>query len=252
MSIPHCPSRPMRKLSTGSRSPGTRACTRSATWAACVVGTPVRAAASGGGFLKPAPHCPGGAGRMSVVLYKNHAGKTRLVHQLVLEAFVGPRPPGMDALHGPGRHLDNRLVNLSWGSKSKNCGEDRVRDGTSNRGERAWQHKLTTDIVQECRRRYVAGERVPALAREFEVSPGAMSSLISGRIWSWLPGGAPNRPPVRLKGEEHHAAKLTAEIVLACRARAAAGESQTALAREFGVRQPTMNHAITGYTWKHL
>lgn len=57
---------------------------------------------------------------------------------------------------------------------------------------------------------------------------------------------------VIISGEAHGSAKLTDEIVVECRRRSKAGEATRALAREFGVANPTMLHAIRGDTWKHL
>lgn len=48
------------------------------------------------------------------------------VHRLVLEAFVGPRPDGMEACHGNDDPTDNRLANLRWDSHVANI-EDRER-----------------------------------------------------------------------------------------------------------------------------
>lgn len=53
-------------------------------------------------------------------------------------------------------------------------------------------------------------------------------------------------------GEAHHSARLTDAIVAACRFRHAAGESQMALAREFGVTVQAMHNAIRHKTWRHL
>jgi hypothetical protein len=55
-----------------------------------------------------------------------------------------------------------------------------------------------------------------------------------------------------IRGEDHKLSKLTDEIVLECRRRYAAGETQMALAAEFGVTSGAMNRAIKGYTWAHL
>src|ERR1700722_12370957 len=52
-------------------------------------------------------------GRLQVVLCKQGFTKRFQVHTLVLEAFVGPRPEGMECRHGNGDHTDNRLGNLS-------------------------------------------------------------------------------------------------------------------------------------------
>lgn len=54
------------------------------------------------------------------------------------------------------------------------------------------------------------------------------------------------------RGERCGSAKLTAEIVAECKRRYAAGESQRALAAEFGVNQPAISNAIRGATWAHI
>lgn len=43
-----------------------------------------------------------------------------MIHKLVLEAFVGERPSGMQACHGNGDKTDNRLVNLRWDTVKAN------------------------------------------------------------------------------------------------------------------------------------
>ena len=47
----------------------------------------------------------------------------RTVHSLVLEAFVGPCPQGMEARHLDDDPTNNRLDNLIWGSRSENSGD---------------------------------------------------------------------------------------------------------------------------------
>jgi hypothetical protein len=46
-------------------------------------------------------------------------GKTKKpqVHQMVLEAFVGPCPPGHETRHRNGTPTDNRLENLVYGTR---------------------------------------------------------------------------------------------------------------------------------------
>lgn len=82
-----------------------------------------------GRVLKPAP-CPP-FGYLMVNLSSGGIERTALVHQLVTVAFHGPRPPGMEVLHGPGGRLDNRAANLSWGTPSANQ-QDKRRDGTNH------------------------------------------------------------------------------------------------------------------------
>lgn len=59
----------------------------------------------------------------------------RSVHVLVLEAFVGPRPEGLDACHGDGDPTNNTLANLRWASRSENV-MDMVRHGTHNQARK--------------------------------------------------------------------------------------------------------------------
>lgn len=49
--------------------------------------------------------------------------KAHLVHRLVLTAFVGPCPEGMEALHINGNSSDNRLCNLRWGTRAENVAD---------------------------------------------------------------------------------------------------------------------------------
>lgn len=56
----------------------------------------------------------------SVCLYLRGSKRMHLVHVLVLEAFVGPRPSGLETCHNNGNPADNRVVNLRWGTRESN------------------------------------------------------------------------------------------------------------------------------------
>lgn len=56
--------------------------------------------------------------------------------------------------------------------------------GASQPGERNASARLTREIVQQCRERHAAGERVGALAREFGISSSGMSMAIRGKNWA--------------------------------------------------------------------
>jgi hypothetical protein len=182
-----------------------------------------------GKALRPA--ATGAAGHLCVVISINGKTKTRLVHQLVLEAFTEGRPKGQHARHGPGGVTDNRLVNLCWGTPVENM-EDKKRDGTLRRGDSHQGAKLTEAVVLECRHRYAAGESQTALAAEYGVSVGCMSCAVRGLTWSWLPDAVPVRPG--------YGGKLAPEIAEEARRRYAAGESRIVLAAEYGVARGTL------------
>lgn len=49
--------------------------------------------------------------------------RTFNVHRLILEAFVGPCPEGMEACHNDGDRGNNRLNNLRWDTRSANMAD---------------------------------------------------------------------------------------------------------------------------------
>lgn len=77
----------------------------------------------------PAPSCGPRPGRyLQVHLRGGGRKRTVRVHHLVLEAFIGPRPPGLECLHANDIGTDNRAENLSWGTTSQNT-LDKVKNG---------------------------------------------------------------------------------------------------------------------------
>ena len=155
---------------------------------------------------------------LCVVFSVNGKTRTMLVHQLVLEAFVGPRPEGQQGRHGPGGSLDNRLVNLRYGTPVENMA-DKERDGTALRGETHGGAKLTEAIVLECRRRHAAGESQSSLAAEFGVGAACMSFAVRGITWSWLSDAVPSSQDPFAR----HNAKFTPRTLKEARRRNAAG-----------------------------
>jgi hypothetical protein len=186
------------------------------------------------------------AGYPSLRLCRNGSSRLMRVHLLVLTAFVGPCPPGMQARHGPEGAGVARLANLVWGTPAENMA-DKLRDGTSNRGERHGFAKLTAAAVSECRMRATAGERMSDLAREFGVKPGTMQNALTGTNWSHVPTA-----PIVVRGgrgENSWNAKLTWAQVAEIRRRYANGEIQRMIAADYGVRREAIGKIVRGERW---
>ena len=99
----------------------------------------------------------------------NSKRHTKRIARLVLEAFVGACPAGMECCHDPDRTKSNCcLDNLRWDTR-KNNHADKIKHGTSQRGERASRVKLTREQVFEIRK---LGGTIPA-------------SVIAEAIWSF-------------------------------------------------------------------
>lgn len=101
---------------------------------------------------------------------------------LVLESWVGPRPPGMVVRHLNNVRADNRPSNLAWGTQKENIA-DKIVHGTQQRGERSGRAKLTE---QQARRIKFGTEPVRALADEFGVKRITIYQIRVGRNWAWL------------------------------------------------------------------
>lgn len=88
---------------------------------------------------------------------------SRLVHQLVLEAFSGPRPRGNVARHFPDpSRTNNRASNLSWGTVQENA-DDGIVQGTVARGDKHGNAKLTEDDVAFARKSALTAGKVAAI-----------------------------------------------------------------------------------------
>ena len=79
-----------------------------------------------GRMLKPTPDRHG---YPYVLLHVDRIPKRRAVHRLVLQAFVGEAPEGMQACHNDGDSGNPKLTNLRWDTRSNNS-RDSLRHGT--------------------------------------------------------------------------------------------------------------------------
>jgi hypothetical protein len=106
------------------------------------------------------------------------------VHRLVLEAFVGPCPDGMECRHFPDRNpSNNNLSNLQWGTPVENQ-SDTLFHGTKRLGTRATNAKLTDDLVLAIRSEYAAGGiSEKSLGDKHGVSAHTVHSVL--KRWTW-------------------------------------------------------------------
>lgn len=128
-----------------------------------------------GQLLRPGAQKPG---HLTVAIGR---GNSRLVHALVLEAFVGPRPNDMEGLHRDDNPTNNRLDNLRWGTRSDNL-FDAVRNGKKANGERVWSAKLTEDAVRFIKT-HASDQSMSSLARRFGVTISAVRQVMRGITW---------------------------------------------------------------------
>lgn len=138
-------------------------------------------------ILKPKQHK---TGYLIVSLCREGGIKDCRVHRLVLEAFVGPCPEGMEALHSPDRNpSNNKLSNLRWGTSKENS-EDTFKHGNRPVGVAHASSKLKEDDVRSIRKLLSAPRcsrlTVEAIARMFGVCHATVSYIKSGKRWKHL------------------------------------------------------------------
>ncbi len=124
-------------------------------------------------------------GYRSVTFMSDGSLKKFLVHRLVLEAFVGPCPEGMEACHNDGDRLNNQISNLRWDTRKANQA-DRIKHGTDGRGERAGSSKLKTIDVVAIRKRSDAGESQASIQKDFPINQSTVCRIINGKRWAHL------------------------------------------------------------------
>ncbi len=165
-------------------------------------------------------------------------------HQLVLLAFVGPRPRGLQGRHWDGKPGHNWLSNLLYGTGKQNS-DDARRHGTLYSGERHSWTKLSNRQVDEVLRRVATGEKQTDVARSLGVTQPCISGIVRGLARRQATGILRNNGQ-RLAGERHPRAKLTDAQVNEIRRRYQAGEQQRAIAACFNVSQSCISFVVTG------
>lgn len=119
-------------------------------------------------------------------------GKTFLVHKLVLEAFVGPCPEGMQCRHLDGNGRNNNLSNICWGTPQENSDDNKLHSKTNLgrkfyqcSGEKHHRATLTDEQVAEIRKIYVKkyGEQT-RLARIYGTTNNVIHNIVSGLTWN--------------------------------------------------------------------
>ena len=108
------------------------------------------------------------------------------VHRLVLMAFVGPRPEGMECRHLNGNPSDNRLENLRWGTSKENSA-DSVKHRTMLWGVSHGMSKLSEEAVRSIRLLYSkGGYTYVRLAKIFGVTYSQIGCIIRCTSWKHI------------------------------------------------------------------
>lgn len=125
----------------------------------------------------------GRSGYLKVRLTVDGRRINRMVHRIVAEAYLSPRPVGAQVRHLDGDKLNNSATNLAWGSALDNA-HDRAGHGTTARGERNGWARIDESKVLEVRALRKSG----LLYREIEqiagVSRWHARQIVTREVWA--------------------------------------------------------------------
>jgi len=88
------------------------------------------------------------------------------IHLLMLEVFIGPKPPGQEGRHLDGNRYNNHIDNLAWGTHQQNA-DDTCRYGRIGRNGHVW---LNTDQRHRVVQLYRLGKSVADISAVFGTS----------------------------------------------------------------------------------
>lgn len=113
-------------------------------------------------------------------------GKKHLVHVLVAETFMGPKPQGYQVNHKDGVTSNNAVTNLEYVTPSANVRHSLdVLGRRRAKGSRNGASRLTEEQVAQLRAAFEAGGITrTALAAKYQVARSTVGRIISGAYWA--------------------------------------------------------------------
>lgn len=131
-----------------------------------------------------------GKGYMVVILNIRNEGKTHYVHRLVMLAFVGECPDGMEVNHKNGVRHDNRLENLEYLTHKQNLDYSKyvlmVKPQYDRRGEKNVRAKLNEQKVREIRALAKQGIPTVKIAEQYNVTDESIYRIVKFQQWAHI------------------------------------------------------------------
>jgi hypothetical protein len=114
------------------------------------------------------------------------------VHTLVLTAFSGNRPKGLEASHLDGNSGNNKLDNLKWETAKENYAR-KVLHGTAPLGSLHYCSKLNESQVYEIKRLLSIGMTQINISKMFNISRRTIGHISEGKKWKHVKYDSPTR-----------------------------------------------------------
>lgn len=183
--------------------------------------------------------------------------KSFRVCRIVAKSFHG-EPPSKNSQvnHKNGIKNDDRAENLEWVTPSENVRHRFDVLGIDNpKGENHKNATFTDYQVSIMKALRIAGASNGSIARQFNAKLQAVKAITSNRNWSHvkpidvIPDGYSVCELPKLKGSNHHQAKITEEDVRYIRSSSDSGAN---MARKYGITQTAVCNIRKMKTWRHV
>jgi len=113
-------------------------------------------------------------GYLFVALRRDGRTHNRKVHALVAEAFIGPRPSGLDVNHIDGDKRNNRVENLEYVTRRQNI---------HHAVELGLRGKLSMQAANDIRALVAAGCTQQSIADQYGVHSTLVSQIVRNKVW---------------------------------------------------------------------
>ena len=119
--------------------------------------------------------------------YRKDGKQTTLyVHACVAKVFLGDRSSeGLQVRHYDGNKLNNNRENLIWGTSQEDA-NDKIRHGTSCKGEKNANSKLKEEDIYKIRELRSTGMTLQKISDFFGVNRSVISDILLGKRWAHL------------------------------------------------------------------
>jgi len=123
----------------------------------------------------------GGIDRYPFVCIRDAGGASQVktVHSLVMLAFVGLCPDGLEICHNDGDHQNNSLTNLRYDTHVSNM-QDACEHGVMN--------SLSAQDILDIRNRRINGATYTDMARDYQVAISTISAICQGNSYRYIDG----------------------------------------------------------------
>lgn len=190
------------------------------------------------------------------MLWSPEAGRKVLAHRYSFEIHYGPLNADDLVLHS----CDNRAcvnpAHLRAGSHKENVSDMDSRGrrvSNARKGETNCNARMTADAVIRLRQRYIAGDALADLVRDFGCTENALTDYTSGRSWRHLLGANGCPTLEQLKAEcarrRRSGSKISEEDARDIRAALASGETGRSIAARYGIHTATVSDIKHGRIW---